>query len=527
MKKLAVFFTALLILFTTIGSTSAAPLFQDVGDSHRTKAELDFLAERGIITADPSSLFGINDDITRLEASDMILKALGVGTEEYPEVNFADVIPGDMGYDVIAKISELGIMTGNEKNEFKPYDRLTRAQMAAILTRAFDLLGTSPHSFSDVPDTHWASLEIKSLFVNGVTTGYEDNTFKPELSLSKVHFSVFLARILNPDFKNPEPTDPTKPVEPPAANVCVKPNTTKTYAISVAVSNLWFQPNRARVVDRPTVANPVDMEKWIKSLSLTQKTWLVGKTDTQALYGDEVTILKTEGNWTRIAVKDQYKTNQKSGYEGWVPNIQVAEIQNNVADCSIAIVKAKIATLYNKPDSNSKFIDISYSTILPIIQEDGDWIHVQTPSHGVKYIRKVDVKTSKNLASVPKPTQKDIVDSAKAFTGLPYLWAGTSGFGFDCSGLFYAVYKNHGIVIPRDSFVQAIHGTPVARSNMQPGDLMYFAYSGGTGKVYHVAMYIGNSQMIHAPNSSNKVMTVSINSDPYKNNFSGARRYLK
>jgi len=190
-------------------------------------------------------------------------------------------------------------------------------------------------------------------------------------------------------------------------------------------------------------------------------------------------------------------------------------------------VKAKTATLYTKPDLKTKFIDISYSTILPIIKEDGDWIHVQTPSHGLKYLRKQDVKTSKNLASVPKPTQKDIVDGAKAFSGLPYIWAGTSGFGFDCSGLFYAVYKNHGIVIPRDSFVQAIHGTPVARSNMQPGDLMFFAYSGGTGKVYHVAMYIGNGQMIHAPNSSNKIMTVSINSEPYKRNFSGARRYLK
>jgi len=324
MKKLAVFFTAILVLFTTFGSASAAPLFLDVGDSHYSKAELDFLAEQGIITPDPSSFFGVKYDITRLEASEMILKALKVSTDEYPEVNFADVIAGDMGYDIISKISELGIMTGNEKNEFKPYNRLTRAQMAAILTRAFDLPGTSSHSFLDVPNTHWASLEIKSLFVNGVTTGFEDNTFKPESFLSKVHFSVFLARILNPDFKNPEPTVPPKPTEPTVPKVCAEPNTTKKYAINVAVSNLWWLPNRARVVDRPSVSNPVDMEKWTKSLSLTQKLWLVGKTDTQALYGDEVTILKTEGDWMRIAVKDQYKTNQKSGYEGWVPKTRIS-----------------------------------------------------------------------------------------------------------------------------------------------------------------------------------------------------------
>ena len=53
MKKIMVFFTALLVMFTTIGNVSAAPLFKDVDDKYGSKAELDFLVERGIIFADP------------------------------------------------------------------------------------------------------------------------------------------------------------------------------------------------------------------------------------------------------------------------------------------------------------------------------------------------------------------------------------------------------------------------------------------------------------------------------------------
>ena len=121
---------------------------------------------------------------------------------------------------------------------------------------------------------------------------------------------------------------------------------------------------------------------------------------------------------------------------------------------------------------------------------------------------------------------KIIVDSAKRYVGLPYVWAGASAYGFDCSGLLYSVYKNHGIIIPRDSFVQATHGKAVSRSQLQPGDLMFFAHNGGKGKVYHVSMYVGDGKMIHAPNSSRSIEIISIETALYKKNYSGARRYL-
>ena len=109
---------------------------------------------------------------------------------------------------------------------------------------------------------------------------------------------------------------------------------------------------------------------------------------------------------------------------------------------------------------------------------------------------------------------------------MPYLWAGISSWGYDCSGILYGVFRTHGIMIPRDSFYQAKGGKAVAKKNLQPGDLVFFAYNGGKGKVYHVGLYIGDGKMLHAPNYASKVKIETLNQGTYKKNYSGARRYL-
>lgn len=301
------------------------------------------------------------------------------------------------------------------------------------------------------------------------------------------------------------------------------------YAISVPVTNVWRAPNKTRKIDAVSISANPDMAKWTKSLTVAEKDGLIGRTDTQALYGDRVEVLKTSGNWLYIAIADQLNKGQEKGYEGWVRKSHVKAYTPSVESTEIAVVTAKIASLYNDPKLHDKykFIDISYTTILQVVKEEKDWLQVRTKTDGLKYVRKQDVSVYADFVSIPKPTQKELVDSAKQFVGLPYLWAGASAYGFDCSGLMYAVYKNHGILIPRDSSVQATYGTAVKRKDLQPGDLMFFADNKGKGKVYHVSMYIGDGKMVHAPNSSKKIEIVNIDRGTYKTNYAGARRYLK
>ena len=95
----------------------------------------------------------------------------------------------------------------------------------------------------------------------------------------------------------------------------------------------------------------------------------------------------------------------------------------------------------------------------------------------------------------------ELCEYAKQFVGNPYVWGGTSlTKGADCSGFVLSVYKKFGVTLPHYSGSQANSGTKISFSEIQPGDLIFYADSSGT--INHVAIYIGNNQVIHASSPS-------------------------
>ncbi|MFE3034551.1 NlpC/P60 family protein [Streptomyces canus] len=109
------------------------------------------------------------------------------------------------------------------------------------------------------------------------------------------------------------------------------------------------------------------------------------------------------------------------------------------------------------------------------------------------------------------------VSYAYAKLGSPYVWGATGPDAFDCSGLIQAAYRSAGISLPRTTYAQIDAGRRVSRSELLPGDLVFF-YSG----ISHVGLYIGNGQMIHAPNPSAPVRVAPIDQMP----FAGATRVV-
>ena len=126
-------------------------------------------------------------------------------------------------------------------------------------------------------------------------------------------------------------------------------------------------------------------------------------------------------------------------------------------------------------------------------------------------------------------TKKDeILETAKEYLGVKYIWAANGPSAFDCSGYTKYVYKKNGITIPRYSGHQANVGVKVSYDELQEGDLVFFDTAKGfRKKVNHVGIYIGNNQFIHASSAQKRVMITSFSQKKfYKNRFLHGRRLI-
>ena len=116
-----------------------------------------------------------------------------------------------------------------------------------------------------------------------------------------------------------------------------------------------------------------------------------------------------------------------------------------------------------------------------------------------------------------------ILKEAQKHLGAPYVWGGASPAGFDCSGFVYYVLKTQGYSSYRTPEDQYQQGTYVEKSDLQPGDIVYF-YGTYADRISHTGIYAGNGQFIHAPNSRSVVSYSNLNSGYWADHYYGARR---
>ena len=127
-------------------------------------------------------------------------------------------------------------------------------------------------------------------------------------------------------------------------------------------------------------------------------------------------------------------------------------------------------------------------------------------------------------AMAPTASAQSVVDFAIRYLGTPYRWGGTTPAGFDCSGFMLYIFRHHGVTLNRVAHDQRRNGTPVARADLLPGDLVFFYPRAGATTVSHVGLYVGDGYMIHAPSTGNVVRFTTINSANRVSRWAGARR---
>jgi cell wall-associated NlpC family hydrolase len=252
----------------------------------------------------------------------------------------------------------------------------------------------------------------------------------------------------------------------------------QTMVVRVPAANVWEAPNAGHL--------PLDPHVWpTPQVTYAQRIALVGHMPTQALYGESVVVLGKRGGWTHVAIPDQPSPLDARGYPGWVRSWQLGPVsQLKIAETMVTARAAKLA--------NGTEIGLGSQVRVGLVPP--------AATRGLPH------------------TRADLVRTAKQFLGLHYLWGGLSAWGYDCSGLTWAVYRTHGITIPRDADAQFAAGTPVSLANALPGDLLFYE----SPVVGHVSMVIGGGLMIEAPNSRSEVRIVPIRTS----DFRGARRFF-
>ncbi|MCR5186604.1 MAG: SH3 domain-containing protein [Clostridia bacterium] len=195
------------------------------------------------------------------------------------------------------------------------------------------------------------------------------------------------------------------------------------------------------------------------------------------------------------------------------------------------VVKGSISGYVNK-----KLIDTNNVTSRSLtnsrVNEENSAIEVpsedntQAPAAANDVINAAMQSETINVTSV-SGRGTEVVNLAQSFMGTRYVSAGKSpATGFDCSGFTYYIYGQFGVSLGGSAASQSSAGTPVDRSNLQPGDLLLF-YDEGMTKIGHVGIYVGNGVFVHSANLKRGVVTDNLNTSSYYNaRYVGARRLV-
>lgn len=227
----------------------------------------------------------------------------------------------------------------------------------------------------------------------------------------------------------------------------------------------------------------------------------------QAIYGTTVKVLQSREGWAKIQTPDEYT--------GWVQANGLHPVKTGerlyASQGKVVQVQSLFSNLYREPDltKHQPVLVLPFEAKLELVQEQGGttgrWLQVRLVDDRSAWIQRGDLTTNPDQ----KLTISEMIDLSKKFLGLPYLWGGTSSFGYDCSGFTQMLCRKRGISLPRDAGPQA-HWTGVAavdKDHLQPGDLLYFGKN--DQHITHTGLYIGDGQFIHATTNTRPVVQIS------------------
>ena len=303
------------------------------------------------------------------------------------------------------------------------------------------------------------------------------------------------------------------------------PSPTRQYTGAVALqeTNAWVDENQARVRYGPGLDHDV-------KATLARHT--------------QVAVTDLDGHWCKVKLPD----GSYGWMAGWILDFDgpgqdiMAQEAGQSVEVKVGWVARPTVNLRDGPSTNNNIIgQATLSTQVVILEQTDDWYRVGL--HGGKEAwisgRYVDTREQRQVraehagsmaggaGSYPSGGSgagSNMARYAMNYLGRPYVRGGTGKNGsFDCSGFVCYVHSQNGVRLNRTSSAQFRQGTPISRSELQPGDSVFFSNTYKAG-ISHVGIYIGNGKFIHAANARRGVVINSLDDDYYGPKYAGAKR---
>jgi len=223
--------------------------------------------------------------------------------------------------------------------------------------------------------------------------------------------------------------------------------------------------------------------------------------ETQCLMGTVLRVKGAERYWRQVDAPD-YK-------DVWTTELNVAFMDEAGKDAWIAAPKYVCSVEYTHifAEPSTVAARIGDFTLTDLVRKGTEarrgWVQVFLPSGREGWVRAYEVMDFDEWVSTREATRENLLATARRFLGTPYMWGGASIKHFDCSGFTQFVYRQCGIVLPRNAREQIYTGeeVPYDFDQMLPGDLLFYGTPATAKKkmvVAHVAMYYGDKKIIHS-----------------------------
>lgn len=273
-----------------------------------------------------------------------------------------------------------------------------------------------------------------------------------------------------------------------------------------------------------------DMLTYLPSVSATAEPKEEKKEDTEDKKEDtkqeEKEDDKKEDNKKEDNKKEESKDTEKK---------EETDNNNEASTYGVVIAESYLRVRSSASTNGEVLENLAGGEIFDVMQSGADWLKIKTAEGTTGYVSTeyVSLRTGKKPETktvLPAPSSKanEVISYAKQFLGTPYVWGGTDlENGVDCSGYVFAVMQKFGVTLNRSSASMTSNGVPVKKSELAPGDLVFFD-TDRNGGISHVGIYIGNDQYIHSSSGSKSGVIISDITDSYsQTTYVTARRVLK